>query len=51
MDVASQHPEVVEEIRRMMLEAHTPNPFWNKDNPGNLFNAEAARAANGLERK
>jgi len=48
-NVADQHPEVVAEIRNMMEEAHEPSPFWDKDNPGKLYNAAAACKLNGIE--
>jgi len=51
-NVADQYPEVVDQIRQMMLEAHTPNPFWDKDNEGgigDLFNTRAACDLNGVE--
>lgn len=47
-NVASQYPEVVEQIRKAMLEAHEPNPFWDKEfDP--LYNAEAACKVNGVQ--
>ena len=48
-DVAAQHPEVVDEIRSMMEEAHEPSPFWDKDFPGKMYNTEAACKVNGVE--
>lgn len=36
-NLASQHPEIVERIRAIMAEAHTPSPLWQPP--------EAARAA------
>lgn len=47
-NVAQQYPEVVNEIRTMMKEAHVKNPFWDKDNFP-LFNADAACEVNGVE--
>ncbi len=47
-DLASEYPEVVERIRKAMNEAHTPNPFWSKDNRP-LYDSDAARAATGAE--
>jgi len=45
-DVAGQYPEVVEQIRRAMNEAHVPNPFWDKTNRP-LYNAKAACEVTG----
>ena len=47
-NLADQYPEVVEEIRKMMLEAHVKSPYWDKDNKP-LFNAKAACEATGVE--
>jgi arylsulfatase A len=47
-DLASEYPEVVGKIRKMMKEAHTPNPFWDKNNTP-LYNAKAACDVNGVE--
>ena len=47
-DLAAQHPEVIDEIRKAMLEAHVPSPFWDKDNKP-LFSAKAACEATGVE--
>jgi arylsulfatase A len=47
-DLADQYPEIVERIRKAMLESHEPSPFWDKDNKP-LYNVEAACKANGLE--
>jgi len=30
-NIAGQHPEVVEEMRQMMEEAHEPSPLWPVD--------------------
>ena len=45
---ASQYPEVVERIRKMMLEAHVKSPYWDKNNKP-LYNAQAACADTGVE--
>ncbi|MDD7986866.1 arylsulfatase [Lentisphaera marina] len=47
-NVASQYPEVVDQIRKMMLEAHVKSPYWDKDNKP-LYNAKAACADTGVE--
>lgn len=47
-DVASEHPEVVDQIRKALIEAHVPNPYWAKDNKP-LFNARAACDVNGVK--
>jgi hypothetical protein len=47
-DVSAQYPEVVDRIRRAMLEAHEPNLFWDMNNDP-LFNYEAACRLNGVE--
>lgn len=47
-DVSAQFPEVVDRIRRAMLEAHEPNLFWDMNNDP-LFNYEAACRLNGVE--
>jgi arylsulfatase len=47
VNVAAQYPEVVEEIRKAMLEAHEPSPFWGKDNQP-LYNGPAACELNGV---
>lgn len=47
-NVAQQYPEVVNEIRTMMKEAHIKNLFWDKDNSP-LFNADAACKVNSVE--
>ena len=47
-NVASDFPEVVAEIRKMMQEAHVKSPFWDKDNQP-LFNTEAACEVNGVK--
>ena len=46
-NLASQYPEVVEEIRKMMLEAHVKSPYWDKDNKP-LYNAKAACEDTGV---
>jgi len=47
-NVAEQYPEVVDQIRKAMLESHEPSPFWDKSfNP--MYNAEAACKVNGVE--
>ena len=40
-NVAHQYPEVVDQIRKAMLEAHEPSAFWDKNNKP-LYNAQAA---------
>ena len=40
-DVADQHPGVVKKIKEIMAEAHTPNPYYDKDNKP-LFNLKKA---------
>lgn len=47
VNVAHQYPEVVEQIRKAMLEAHEPSPFWDKNNKP-LYNAQAACDLNGV---
>ena len=47
-NVAAANPEVVDEIRKALLEAHTPSPYWAKDNKP-LFNAKAACDVNGVK--
>jgi hypothetical protein len=39
--------EVVDRIRKAMLEAHEPSPFWDKNNKP-LYNAKAACELNGV---
>ena len=46
-DVAAEHPDVVKKIKKMMLEAHTPNPYYDKDNKP-LFNLQKACEDNGI---
>ena len=46
-NVAKNHPAIVSKIEQMMRDSHIPNPFWDKANKP-LFNAQAAKAANGL---
>ncbi|WPJ95984.1 arylsulfatase [Coraliomargarita algicola] len=47
-DVAAAYPEVVSEIRKALIEAHEPSPFWSKDNQP-LFDAQAACEVNGVQ--
>jgi arylsulfatase A len=47
-NLASKYPEVVSDIRKMMQDAHTPSPFWDKSNKP-LYNAKAASEANGVK--
>ncbi|MEP2775878.1 MAG: arylsulfatase [Luteolibacter sp.] len=47
-DVAAEYPEVVSEIRKALIEAHEPSPYWSKDNAP-LFDTKAACEANGVE--
>lgn len=49
-NVASQHPEIVAEILKMMKESHEPNPYWDKDNSP-LFNVKKACLDNGVKPK
>jgi len=46
-DVASEYPEVVDRIRKLMISSHVPSPFWDKDNKP-LFNAKAACEATSV---
>lgn len=46
-DVAAQHPDVVKKIKKIMAEAHTPNPYYDKDNKP-LFNLKKACEDNGV---
>jgi arylsulfatase A-like enzyme len=50
VNVAHQYPEVVEAIRKAMLEAHEPNPFWDKGNQP-LYNGYDACELNGVSFK
>ena len=45
---AAQYPEVVAEIRKMMVEAHVKSPYWDKANKP-LYNAKAACEDMGVE--
>lgn len=45
-DVAKAYPELVEHIRKVMNEAHEPNPFWSMDTQP-FYNAQAACAVSG----
>jgi arylsulfatase A-like enzyme len=47
-DVSAQFPEVVDRIRRAMLEAHEPNLFWDMNNDP-LFDYKAACRLHGVE--
>lgn len=47
-NVADRYPEVVETIRGFMQEAHTPNPYWDKDNKP-LFNLKRACEDTGVK--
>jgi hypothetical protein len=47
VNLASQYAEVVERIRKAMLDAHDPSPFWDKDNKP-LYDAKAACTVNGV---
>ncbi|MCG9793698.1 arylsulfatase [Flavobacterium algicola] len=47
-DEAKVYPEVVEQIRKMMLEAHEPSPFWDATTKP-FFNLKAAMEASGLK--
>jgi len=47
-NLASQYPEVVDEIRKMMLEAHIKSPYWDKDFQP-LYNAKAACEDTGVK--
>ena len=47
-NLASQYPEVVGEIRRMMQEAHTGTRFWGEEY-SDFFNLKAACDLNGVE--
>ena len=46
-NVADQHPDVVKKIKKIMAEAHTPNPYYDKDNKP-LFNLKKACEDNGV---
>lgn len=46
-NLAKDYPEVVDRIRKAMNSAHTPNPFWDKDNGKMLFNKKAAQTVTG----
>ncbi|MEC8220224.1 MAG: sulfatase/phosphatase domain-containing protein, partial [Verrucomicrobiota bacterium] len=46
-NVAHQYPEVVDQIRKAMLEAHEPSAFWDKNNKP-LYNAQAACDLNAV---
>jgi len=47
VNVAAQHPEIVQQIRNAMQESHQPSPFWDKANKP-LFNGRAACERNGV---
>ncbi len=47
-NVADQYPEIVEQARKFLLDAHEKNPFWDKANRP-LFDAKAACELNGVE--
>jgi uncharacterized sulfatase len=46
-NLAHQYPEVVDQIRKAMLEAHEPSAFWDKNNKP-LYNAQAACDLNAV---
>ncbi len=48
IDVSKNHPEIVQEIVKMMKNAHEKNPFWDVDNKP-LFNADEATKVNGVK--
>ena len=47
-NLAAQYPEVVDEIRKMMVEAHVKSPYWDKDFKP-LYNAKAACEDTGVK--
>lgn len=47
LNLADKYPDVVSKIKEFMIEAHTPNPYWNKDNTP-LFNLQRACKDKGL---
>ncbi len=48
-NVAAQHPEVVDRIRKAMLNAHEPSALWDKDHPGRCYNVAEACRLNGVK--
>ncbi|MGB0371565.1 MAG: arylsulfatase [Opitutales bacterium] len=48
-DLSSQHPEIVDKLKKLMAEAHEPSPFWKVKPEGKrFFRASLAKEANGL---
>ncbi|WP_269522384.1 arylsulfatase [Coraliomargarita parva] len=47
-DVASTHPDVVDQIDKALKQAHVPNPYWAKDNVP-LYNVQAACEVNAVK--
>jgi arylsulfatase A-like enzyme/acetyl esterase/lipase len=48
-DLADKYPEVVEQIRNIMNEAHEPSPLWDTSFPGKMFNVDAACKVSGVQ--
>lgn len=46
-DLAEQYPKVVGRIKKMMIESHIPNPYWDKENTP-LFDVRKACEDNGV---
>lgn len=47
VNLADEYPEIVEKIRNFMIESHTYNPYWDKNNKP-LFNLQRACRDNGI---
>ena len=45
-DIAAKSPEIVKQLRKLMDEAHEPNPFWSVEG---MYNAKAACEATGVK--
>lgn len=46
-DLSGKYPEIVEKIKGFMIEAHSPNKYWDKENTP-LFNIKLACEDNGI---